>query len=228
MTTLDKYNHFLIGKSSDDILQMYETAGRSTSNQIVINPNYSHARDRVFDLAVKKQFKSARTNESSGWIIKNRFSGHYQLHKYGILFQLMLSGAIRYETDKNGRIFQFCEHTIECETLKDDVRFDIFFSWDGMFGTNSQEGWANFSTSLTMSYDERTKILSKMDGISYLGAKNCKGSSKLTDNLVKKTGTPITFVIRYEIDIAATSNPMSVSEIHFKKQGTNFFKIVTG
>ena len=227
MSGQGKYNPFLIGKSSENILQRYGKTGQIPSNQIVINPNYSHAKDRGFDLAVKKQVKSARTKESSGWIIKNRFSGLYQLHNYGILFQIVLSGAIRYQTDKDGKIFQFCEQTIECETLKDDVTFDIFFSWDGMFGTNSQEGWANFSTSLTMSYDQETKILSKMDGISYLGAKTCNGSSKLTDNFVKKSGTPITFEIRYEMDLAATSNPMSVSELHFRNPATNFFKIVT-
>lgn len=227
MTGQGKYNPYLIGKSYDDLVQRYGTAGQLPSNQLVINPNYSHAKDRGFDLAVKKQVKSARTNESSGWIIKNRFSGLYQLHNYGILFPMMLSGAVRYETDKDGKIFQFQEHTIECETLKDDVTFDIFFSWDGMFGTNSQEGWANFSTCLTMNYDQETKILSKMDGISYLGAKTCNGSSKLTDNFVKKSGTPVTFVIRYEMDLAATSNPMSVSELHFRNPATNFFKIVT-
>ncbi len=168
-----------------------------------------------------------RLNESSGLIIKNQLSHKTQVRNYGILSRMVFSGAVRYQPPNNGKIFRICEETIACETLKDNTVFDIFFSWDGMIGTNSGNGGANFNISMTAAYEDELKLVSKMDGIHYLGAKTCKGRSHLTNNLVKKRGTRVTFVIHYEINLTAFSDPMSVSEVHFQKPENNFFKIIT-
>ncbi|MDX2441299.1 MAG: hypothetical protein QNK40_12210 [Desulfobacterales bacterium] len=227
MPKTKKGNPFLIGLSDHDIMEMYGTSAQDKANLLIINEYAEHIKNRPFDLKLNKEYQSIRKNESTGWILKNQISGRFDLFKYGILFQMLLCGAIRYRKDQPAHIFQDSEHTIECVTAKNDVIFDIYFFWDGMCGTNSQQGWANFGISLSMVYGDKTASLSKMDGISYIGAKIAKGSLKLTDNFVKKKGTPVRFVIRYEMDLAANSDPLAVSEIHFEKPANNYFKIVT-
>jgi hypothetical protein len=227
MRRLSKYDSFLIGKSNDQLVQMYGAAGELPKNHLVISPTVSLAEDRSFDLSVKKQTHTLRINESSGLIIKNQLSHKSEVHNYGILSRMFFSGAVRYQPGNKGKIFRVCEETIECETLKDNTIFDIFFSWDGMIGTNSSSGGANFDISLTAAWEDELKILSKMDGILYLGAKTCKGRSHLTNNLVKKRGTRVTFVVHYEINLGAFTDSKSVSEVHFQKPENNFFKIIT-
>ncbi len=227
MTRLCKYDSFLIGKSDDQLVQMYGTAGVLPYNNLVISPTGSHAKNRDFNLSVKKQTSTMRINESSGWIIKNQLTHKSKVHNYGILSRMFFSGAIRYQPGNKGKLFRIYEETIACESLKENTIFDVFFSYDGMIGTTSRNGGANFNISLTVAYENELKIISKMDGISYLGAKTCKGRSHLTDNLVKTRGTRVTFVIHYEINLAANADPMSVSEVHFQKPENNFFKIIT-
>ncbi len=227
MTRLSKYDSFLIGKSNDQLVQMYGAAGELPQNHLVINPIVSLAENRSFDLSVKKQTHTLQINESSGLIIKNQVTHKTRVRNYGILSRMSFSGAVRYQPGNKGKIFRICEETIACETLKDNTVFDMLFSWDGMIGTNSGNGGANFNISLTAAYEDELKLLSKMDGILYLGANTCKGLSHSTDNLVKKRGTRVTFVIHYEINLGAFTDPMSVSEVHFQKPENNFFKIIT-
>ena len=227
MKRISKYDPFLIGKSDDQLIQMYGAAGELPQNHLVISPTILHTKNRTFDMSVKKQTKTMRINQSSGLIMKNQLSHKSQVHNYGILSRMTFSGAIRYQPANSGKLFRISEETIACETLKDNTVFDIFFSYDGMIGTNSRKGGANFNIGITVAYEDELKIVSKMDGIHYIGAKTCKGRDRLTDNLVKTRGTRVTFVIHYEINLAANTDPMSVSEIHFQKPENNFFKIIT-
>jgi hypothetical protein len=227
MPKKDNGNSFKIGITIQEIMQMYSIPIQNQSNLLVINEYTNHVKNRPFDLKVTKEYQSRRTNISKGWILKNQFFGRFDLHHYGILFQMFLCGAIRYEEGQDARISQSCEHTIECVTEKDGVLFDVYFFWDGMCGTNSQEGSANFDFNLSMAYETESGCLSKMDGISYLGAKTAKGSMKLADNFVEKQGTLVRFIIRYEMNLAAKSDPLAMSEVHFDKPGGNYFKIVT-
>jgi hypothetical protein len=227
MPKTGKANSFLIGVSDNDIMQKYGATGSTEPNLLDINNYYTHVKNRSFDLNLQKEYQSARKKESKGWILKNQFSNRVNLYPYGILFEMHMDGAIRYEQDKKAHILQACEHTIECTTARDSVMFDIYFFWDGMCGTNSQQGLANFDINLSMGYGQRTGSLSKMGEISHLGAKTSKGSLKLTDNFVEKQGTPVRFVIRYEMVLVANSDPLSVSEVHFNKPAGNYFKIVT-
>ncbi len=221
-----KDNLFKVGILEHEMMQMYRPV-QNQSNLLVINEYANHAKNRPFDLKVSREYQSHRKNISKGWILNNQFWGRFNLHHYGILFQMLLCGAIRYEEGQDARISQSGEHTIECVTEKDGVLFDVYFFWDGMCGTNSKQGFANFDFKLTMTYENGSGCLSKMDGISYLGAKTSKGSLKLADNFVEKQGTIVWFVIRYEMDLAATSDPLAMSEVHFDKPASNYFKIVT-
>jgi len=217
---------FKIGILEDEIMQMYKPV-QNQSNLLVINEHVRHVKNRTFDLKVNKEYQSHRKNISKGWIVKNQFFGRFALHHYGILFQMFLCGALRYEEGQDAMISQSGEHTIECVTEKDGVLFDVYFFWDGMCGTNSQQGWANFDFNLSMSYETESGCLSKVDGISHFGAKTSKGNLKLADNFVEKQGTLVRFVIRYEMDLAANSDPLAMSEVHFDKPACNYFKIVT-
>ena len=222
-----KYDSFLTGRTTDQLVEIYRAAGDLPENPPVINPAVSRAGNRRFDLAVKTQVRTLQVNESSGLIIKNNLSHNTRVHDYGILSRMIFSGAVRYQPGKKGKIFRVHEETITCETLKENTSFDIFFSYDGMIGTTAGYGGANFNISLTAAYEDELKTLSKTDGINNLGAKTCKGEKRLKDNFVKARGTRVTFVIHYEINMAAFSGPMSVSEAHFQSPGNNFFKIVT-
>ncbi|MEH0022236.1 MAG: hypothetical protein V6Z89_21460 [Desulfobacter sp.] len=222
-----KYNPLLTGKSKKQIAQIYGAAGRLPENRLVVSPVVSHARKRSFDMAVKKQTRTMWINETSGLVIKNKLSHRSKVHSYGIISRLFFSGAIRYQAGTPGKLFRICEETIECETLKDETVFDVFFSYDGMIGTNSEDGSAGFNISLTMAYGDELKILSKMDRIGRLGAKNHKDLLYMADNLVEAKGTRVVFVIHYEVSLNAGATPMSVSEVHFETPANNFFKIIT-
>ncbi|MBA3011146.1 MAG: hypothetical protein KKF12_14165 [Proteobacteria bacterium] len=223
-----KENPFLIGMSENDIMQTYGSSDQRQSNLLDITNYSAHIKNRSFDLDLQREYRSPpKKNESTGYVLDNKFSGRFKLYEYGILFEMLLSGAVRYERDKNAHIIQTWEHTIECVTAKDGVVFDVYFFWEGMCGTNSSQGWANFGINLSVRYKDGSGSLSEMDGISCLGAKTCKGNSKLIDNFVKKKGTPVTFVIRYEMDLAANSDPLAISEVRFDKPANTYFKIVT-
>lgn len=227
MPKIKKDNPFRIGISENEIMQMYGIPIQNQSNLLVINEHGYQVKNRPFYLKVNKEYQSHRTTISKGWIIKNIFSGRFDLHHYGILFQMFLCGVIRYEEGQDARILQTEEHTIECVTKKDGVLFDVYFFWDGMCGSSSHKGWANFNFNLSVTYENESGCLSKGDGISSIGAKTFKGSLKLVDNFVKDQGTLVRFVIRYEMDLAANSDPLAMSEVHFDKVGLSYFKIVT-
>lgn len=223
-----KENPFLIGMSENDIKQMYGSSGQDHSSLLDISNHSAHIRNRTFDLDLHREYRpSPQKKESKGYILDNNFSGRFKLYPYGILFEMLISGAVQYERDQNAHIIQTGQHTIECLTAKDDVVFDIYFFWDGMCGTNSSQGWANFGITLSVKYKNGAGSLSEMDGISCLGAKICKGNSKLIDNVVEKKGTLVTFVIGYEMDLAANSDPLAISEVRFDKPANTYFKIVT-
>lgn len=217
----------MIGMSEKDMVSRYESVHQPQPNLLVINEYSDLAARRAFDLEITKESTTFRKNEHQGWILKNGFihrSGH---ERYGILFQMMMDGAIRYEPEKDAYISQICEQTIDCITKKDGTIMDVYFAWDGMIGTNSRNGYANFNISLTLSCENDIRSLSKMDGISYLGAKTCKGSNKITNVFVKKAGTPVQLIIRYEMELMSASDAYAVSEVHFHQPTANFFKIVT-
>ncbi len=218
-----KYDPVLLGPSQD--AKLYGSAGKLPSHNIVISPEIQVAKKRSFDLLVKRQKQTLKINDSSGWIIRNKFSTSTKVQDYGIVSRYFFVGVIRY--DAPGKVFQVREETIECETLKDDTVFDVYLSYDGMIGTNSNGGRAGFNMSMSVAWENELKLLCEKDIIRDMGAKNCKGQAHLMNNVVAAKGTRVTFVIHYELDVTAKGTSMSVSEVHFEEPANNYFKIVT-
>lgn len=220
-----KYDPVLLDMSKDQPANLYSRAGKLPSHKLVISPEVQVAQKRSFDLAVKRRKHTLKIDEASGWIIRNKFSTRTRVQDYGIVSRYFFVGVSRYKDP--GKIFQVREETIECETLKDETVFDVYLSFDGMIGTNSKGGGAGFNIGISVAWEDELKLLSENDMILDMGARNCKGRIQLLNNVVAAKGTPVTFIIHYEMNVTANGTPMSVSEVHFEEPVNNFFKIVT-
>ena len=159
MANSGKYDPVLEGALRRQPAKLYGSAGKLPSHDLVISPEFQVAKKRSFDLAVKRQKQTLKIDKSSGWIIRNKFSTRTKVQDYGIVSRYFFVGVLRY--DDPGRIFQVREETIECETLKDETVFDVYLSYDGMIGTNSQGGRAGFNIGISVAWEMNSNCFVK-------------------------------------------------------------------